>query len=152
MAKIIHFSPYSVFKFLDKSNKGFININDFKRFFLNTAINFTDRNLAYLFRYFDRDRDNIINYNEFLKIVLPQNDNELRSIASQRSPQIVMFLNYLVEQALVRLFEKELNSVETFYQYSLDVKSTINFSLNKLFTVIDYFRNNCIDSNGYITV
>jgi len=118
-----------VFKYIDKSNKGFINYNDFKRFLYITATRFNERNLSFLFRYFDRDRDNFINYNEFLTIVLPQNDNQL---------------------TLLKLLEIELSCVETFYLFSLDVKSSYNFSLTKLFELVDYFKSNYIDAKGYI--
>jgi hypothetical protein len=139
-----------VFKYIDKSNKGFINYNDFKRFLYITATRFNERNLSFLFRYFDRDRDNFINYNEFLTIVLPQNDNQLRTIVSQRTPVIESILNYHVEQALLKLLEIELSCVETFYLFSLDVKSSYNFSLTKLFELVDYFKSNYIDAKGYI--
>ncbi len=139
-----------MFKYLDKSNKGFINYNDFKRFLNSTATRFNERNLSFLFRHFDRDRDNYINYNEFLTIILPQNDYQLRTIVSQRTPVIESILNYHVEQAFLKLLEKELNCVDTFYFFSLDVKSSYNFSLTKLFELLDYFKTNYIDAKGYI--
>jgi hypothetical protein len=110
---------------------------------------FSDSSLDQVFRYFDRDRDGLINYTEFLSVVLPQNDFELRTIASQRTPIEVEFLGYSVERAVRRILLKELELVEVNKLYSQDVKNCWNFSVSKAFEMLDYFTSNFIEAKGY---
>ena len=59
-------------------------------------------------------------------------------------------LSYQVEAALKRLLEKELDSVDAFYLYALDLKSSYGFSAFKLFLLLDYFNTNYIEVKGFL--
>ena len=105
------------------------------------------------FSHIDRDKDYIINYQEFLNIVLPQNELELRALVTQRdtlpSNEIV---TYEVEYALGRLLEKEMNLVEAFRLIAQDLRLCRDFSVTYAYRLLDYFKYNYIETKGYIYI
>lgn len=150
LSRIPQFVPYSAFKRFDRENKKFITLNDFKRFFFETSLLFKETNLIDFFSQIDRDKDYIINYQEFLNIVLPQNDPDLRALVTQRdSLPSQENVSYEVEYALGRLLEKEMNLVETFRLIAQEIRLCRDFSVTYAFRVLDYFKYNYIETKGY---
>ena len=124
-------------------------MNDLKRFFYEVSINFTEYSINEFFCHFDRDRDYIINYQEYLNIILTQNDLDLRAHATQRDNYPSSdSLGYEVEYALVRIFEKELNLIDMFSLFSQDLRLSREFSVTYAFRTLDYFKYNFIESKG----
>jgi len=78
----------------------------------NNVVHLSERDCQYIVRYFDQDRDNGLNYKEFMELVLPCDDLVLRSIITQRRsgdcPAGVR-LNPTVERLVAGLFELEVS-------------------------------------------
>lgn len=120
-----------------------------KSFFYHTGDTFKDASLKQVFSFFDSDKDGVVNYTEFLNVVLPQNDVELRTVATQRTPVEISFLSYSVEAAFRRILLRELELIEVFNLYSQDVVNCWNFSISRAFEMLDYFSSNFIEAKGY---
>jgi hypothetical protein len=79
-------------------------------FYRDNGVNYiTLGDIDLLVQYFDADRDGALSYNEFIQIVLPCEDQYLRTTATQRPTYNVSRYDRLfssLEREVVSLFEK----------------------------------------------
>ena len=85
LASILQFEPYSSFLRIDRQNQRCITSESIRGFLNeNNRNNYSVRDCDYLIKYFDIDCDGVLNYTEFMQMVLPCDNLLLRSEASQR--------------------------------------------------------------------
>lgn len=103
------FEPYAAFKRIDRSFSGLIGTSEITLFLADNEV-FRSEDECYAFvRRYDIDRDNRLNYTEFLHAVLPVNNSGLRTTVTQRPNYEVKasdFLSYQVEYALTKMIDK----------------------------------------------
>eukprot|EP01017_Pseudomicrothorax_dubius_P045010 TRINITY_DN7707_c0_g1_i4.p1 TRINITY_DN7707_c0_g1~~TRINITY_DN7707_c0_g1_i4.p1 ORF type:complete len:482 (+),score=89.83 TRINITY_DN7707_c0_g1_i4:55-1500(+) len=135
-----HFETYSTFLRLDRTRKGFIGSKDFLSFFEeNHHEAHSEQDIKdFLIHPYDQDADGDISYAEFLKLVLPLDNPELRTITSQRPiyeiPQ-TQKLSYDIEYALLRLFDRLIKSNRKLDVLKLQLSSYSDAEL--LFSLLD---------------
>ena len=77
--------PYAAFTRIDRSLNGFISSLDILNFLRdNNVYHITEADYYYLIKFFDSDEDGKLNYPDFMQMVLPCDNNYLRSVATQR--------------------------------------------------------------------
>ncbi len=65
LAKNPDFELYSTFKRLDRNNKNFVSLSDFKAFFDEKNIKYSDFTSRQLIRQYDKDADFVLNFEEY---------------------------------------------------------------------------------------
>ena len=79
---------------------------------------------AKLIRYFDSDCDGILSYNDFIQIILPCDDNGLRSEVQRRPYSRVGRFDSLpieMEMALVRIIQHEIDFIQRIESMTKDI-------------------------------
>ena len=82
-------------------------------------------------------------------MILTRNDPSLRCLVTQRETYSVPsgeFLRAEVEHSLARLFEKELQLIDEFFDISSEIKH-LDFNVYQAFRLIDYQNTNYLDEN-----
>ena len=97
---------------MDREGKGLLDSKELLAFLRdNDAFHWSESNTYYLMKFYDTDEDEALDYTDFLQLVLPCEDPELRAIATQRDPNLVSKDEYLpggVENEMLLLLEMEM--------------------------------------------
>lgn len=112
LCKVSSFEPYASFQRIDRLAKGYITARDVLHFMRDNGYDQTEENeCKHVCRYFDAQAEDRLHYIDYLQILLPCDQPYLRAQATQRPTYPVekdSFLPYEVEQALAKLFGREL--------------------------------------------
>lgn len=105
------FEPYTAFKRMDRRNTGYIDPESLTQFERENGYRELEpADFKQMIKYFDLDGDGLLNYHDFLQMLLPCDDAYLRAAVSQR-PNNELPRNELlpmrVERALSQLIFKE---------------------------------------------
>jgi Ca2+-binding EF-hand superfamily protein len=85
LSAIRDFEPYAAFKRLDRNSTGFISTKELCQFERENGFReVTPEDFIFMVSYFDLDNDGMLNYHDFLQILLPCDNPFLRSAATQR--------------------------------------------------------------------
>ena len=76
------FEPYAAFRRLDRLRKAALSSADLVNFLADNSVYYTERQLRPVVRHYDQDGDGMLSYNEFLRLVLPQDNPTLRTLAT----------------------------------------------------------------------
>ena len=106
------FEPYAIFSRIDREDKKYINKNDILQFLNDNNIRVDgNRNTVDLFiEYYDRDFDTYLNFAEFLNFILNNDQNLIRSRATQRQTYKIktnQFLEGNLEELVCNLLMSE---------------------------------------------
>ena len=83
LARQPSFEPYSMFQRLDRNGKGLIDSREILEFLRdNKEHSWTESQAFYLMKFYDSDLDDKLDYTDFLQMVLPCEDPELRATAT----------------------------------------------------------------------
>lgn len=104
-----------------------------------------------MIKYFDLDGDELLNYHDFLQLLLPCDDAYLRAAVTQR-PNNELPRNELlpmrVERALSQLIFKEVRMHLKADLMKRALENSYDFSIQKAFRAIDDWTYNYIDSSN----
>ncbi len=110
---IIHdYAPYAAFQRIDRDMREFIDstrLTDFVR--ENGVHHITEPELYELVKFFDSDEDGRLSFQDFIQMVLPCEDNNLRNNVVGRQTHRVGRYDYLprdIEVLLTAIVEKEI--------------------------------------------
>jgi len=133
------FNTIEAFKFLDKEEKGYITADDISNAFDGNIINSVEK---LLIRY-DKDRDGVLNFSEFLKAVTPKNTHYHNDAYARH------FLNPELKDALNKEWQEDLREVLMTATRAEEILQEIRDSLElngeEVFNLIDKI------GLGYIT-
>ena len=102
--------------------------------------NATIGDAARLVKFFDSDGDGILSYNDFIQIVLPCDDNVLRSEVQRRPYSRVGRFDSLpidMELALIRILQFEIDFITRIESMVRDIGKEHDYSLYAAFRTID---------------
>ena len=74
-----NFAPNQLFQYLDLKSKDFLLLNDFVKFLNEMKIPFEEKYLRKFIHNFDKDNDFCLNFQEFLGLILPKKNNDLKN-------------------------------------------------------------------------
>ena len=63
-------NPIQIFFKLDLNNVGYLSKSDFFSFLKYFSVNFSPTDIDYIFYFYDKDGDNVLNFNEFLDLII----------------------------------------------------------------------------------
>ena len=73
------FTPNQLFHYLDLKNKDFLLLNDFVKFLNEMQIPFEEKYVRKFIHNFDKDNDFCLNFQEFLGLILPKKNIDLKN-------------------------------------------------------------------------
>ena len=79
-----NFEPYMAFRRIDVENKGFLEPFDFHRYLRQTISDVCQLDSDLIIKFFDSNQDGQLSYHDFLSIILPCEDKDLRATIAQR--------------------------------------------------------------------
>eukprot|EP00347_Sterkiella_histriomuscorum_P009319 403341661 len=145
----LDFEPYAAFKRIDRLNQDKINAHDICNFLKENMVDYADEvECFYMFRYFDKDNDGYLDFDDFLQLTLPADDIQKRAETAQRPNYRVgkdQRLPKHIEFELSRLIEKEMH-----YHVKVEIeKKTFerqpDFNTVASFTIIDSQKYGFLD-------
>lgn len=104
----------------------------------------TIEDCAYIVKFFDSDEDGVLNYTDYMQLVITCDDTYLRAAVTQREPygvNVDEFLSPILERELSILFEKEI-------AYHRELNSFSEFDYIEGFKELDEERIGFIDSSS----
>lgn len=114
LSMLYDFEPYAAFKRLDGDDDGNIYTLDFYQFMKdNDQHQFTIKDCQLMMTFYDLDNGGSLSYNEFMKFILPCDNEKLREEACLRKTYKADIkagkkLHPSVEKAMVEYFEREI--------------------------------------------
>lgn len=152
LAAMRDFEPYTAFKRIDRNNTGYIDavsITQFQR--ENGYRELEPADFKQMIKYFDLDGDELLNYHDFLQLLLPCDDAYLRAAVTQR-PNNELPRNELlpmrVERALSQLIFKEVRLHLKADLMKRALENSYDYSIQKAFRAIDDWTYNYVDSSN----
>ena len=142
------YSPYACFLRIDRSHKGWVNSVDLLNFLRDNGIFATETECHYLVKFFDVDLDGRLDYLEFLHIMFPCTNPELRAIASQKPDYGVDScgsLPYSVEKQLANLIEKEIAHHRRIEPLRQDLAIRSDYTPSDCFRQIDVYNSGVVE-------
>ena len=152
---IREFEPYSSFTRLDREGKGFIVSQDIVNLLHENrcgAPDISKYGCNYLVKFFDSSFSGHISYQDYLQIILPCTDLDLRTEVTQQrqtySTHPSQTLSPPVERALSKLLLSEIQFHLKLEQMKIDLHQIWDFKLSHLFKLVDHTRSGFIDHNN----
>jgi len=142
------FEPYTAFKRIDRDSNSSLSTWEIIDFLRDNELVDLERDIAGLFKVYDNNRDNRLNYSEFLNMLLPKTSPSLRQLATGRESYYVSrheTLPYEVEWALTRVIDKEINYNRKIELLKEDLHLRYDFNLLDAFRLVDEDRCGLID-------
>ena len=139
LAQQVQFNVYQVFCYLDKERKNAVCVVDILDFLRRNGIYANVDEVRMLIWFYDEDGDALLKYDEFVNVVLSEGNCMLRKLVSERSGGCWCsrkVLNYNVEAALVKVFEKELELIRSVMELIADVKKRFDFNVENVFDIV----------------
>ena len=133
---------------IDRSHKGWVNSVDILNFLRDNGAYASESECHYLVKFFDVDLDGRLDYLEFLHIMFPCTNPELRAIASQKPDYGVdsyQGLPALLEKHLAILLEKELQHHRRIEPLRQDLALRSDYSASECFRQIDVYNSGVMD-------
>jgi Ca2+-binding EF-hand superfamily protein len=132
----IDFEPFSCFQELDKQQLNLIHYKDIQQYFERNQIDCSDAEAAQIVAQFGMHSKEVLDFNDFCKIVLPATLSSMHSIAAKRRSPIKIPFN--VEFQLSRLLEKELLLQRNLARNRQLLSALDDFNVRSSFKSIDY--------------
>lgn len=145
------FEPYALFSRIDRQRKGSIEYEDLVNFLKDSDISVTPQDqkaMNLFYDYYDKDKDQKLNYKEFLNFILNNNHPLLRSMTTQKETfrlERDEFFDKKLEEMCTKLVLKELEIWLYAEQKKLEIVSD---ALN----MFDLFVDLDINGDGFICV
>lgn len=131
------FEPYEAFRRIDIQTKDYLSPADLKAFMAQSPAEVSDRDFVNIVRVWDGDGDGLVSYTEFLTAVLPKTSPALRAIATSRSQFLTQGLPVHVEYPLLRLFERQIQTIKWGDEAKMKLVSLAGFSAMDAYEALD---------------
>ncbi|CAD8124822.1 unnamed protein product [Paramecium sonneborni] len=138
------FEPYSIFKKI--SNSGYISSQEIYNLLQQNGLIVQLEQVSPIIKWYSQKCDNRLTYGDFLQIVLPANNLELRKLVSQK-PTFIKDLSYEIEYGVCRIFYKEIQIADEIQLYKQDLIQTPDFDYRIAFQTIDQFNSGFIQQD-----
>ena len=114
----------------------------------NNVHDMTEADCYYLVKFFDSDEDGRLHYPDFMQMILPCDNNMLRSKATQRPNGQINpgdFLTLDVERDLTNLLVSEIELHRASEKLKQQLESQLDYSVEGIYQVVDDWRYGYID-------
>ena len=147
-----NFNPFKLFIYLDSDRTGFITTKIINKFLEEKKYYYDDEIIRCLIQIYDKDRDYCLNFQEFLNIILPINNNSLKKklllLPKEKQDKQNTNINNIISNEINLTFCKLLKEELDFIKDSLNLIKKIYNSPK--FTTYDVFID-IVKNESYIT-
>ena len=133
-----NFSVQNIFNNLDNDNKGYLTLGDFIKFLSSHSIEFEEKNIRQLIRFYDKNNDFVLNYEEFKPMICNIEYNEEKNENNNKE---------LDENILSIFCDILLQEIDLCKICSENVKKCLE---SRHFTIYEAFVE-IADDEGYVT-
>lgn len=141
--------PYSLFQRIDRSEDGFIVPMELLNFLRdNNVHDMTEADCYYLVKFFDSDEDGRLHYPDFMQLVLPCDNHQMRATATQRAPMHINrgdFLTLDVERDLAALLVAEIELHRGSEKLKQQLEAQLDYSQDAVYQEVDDWRYGYVD-------
>ena len=143
-----------LFEILDEEKKSFITYNNILDFLSKYSIDCSEKEIKSIIKLYDKDKDNYLNYEEFLYLILPNNKQLNKEIYSDNKLQkpyndvlnIDLILPNYIKNDFCNIFRNELEFIRIFEKMINDITTRKDFNIYKLYNIL---KNEKEDKNSY---
>ena len=147
-----NFNPFKLFAYLNSDRNGFITTKIINKFLEEKKYYYDDEIIRRLTQTYDKDRDYCLNFQEFLNIILPINNNSLKKklllLPKEKQDKQNTNINNIISNEINLTFCKLLKEELDFIKNSLNLIKKIYNSPK--FTTYDVFID-IVKNESYIT-
>ena len=147
-----NFNPFKLFAYLNSDRNGFITTKIINKFLEEKKYYYDDEIIRCLIQIYDKDRDYCLNFQEFLNIILPINNNSLKKklllLPKEKQDKQNTNINNIISNEINLTFCKLLKEELDFIKDSLNLIKKIYNSPK--FTTYDVFID-IVKNESYIT-
>ena len=147
-----NFNPFKLFAYLNSDRNGFITTKIINKFLEEKKYYYDDEIIRCLIQTYDKDRDYCLNFQEFLNIILPINNNSLKKklllLPKEKQDKQNTNINGVISNEIDLTFCKLLKEELDFIKDSLNLIKKIYNSPK--FTTYDVFID-IVKNESYIT-
>ena len=145
--------PYSLFQRIDRNQDGFISPMELLNFLRDngTQAKMTEADCYYVVKYFDSDDDGKLQYQDFMQMVLPCENEQLRAKATQRPLAVIKENDYLtldVERELTKLLVGEITLHRRAEKLKQQLESCADYSAEALYSIVDDWGYGYVDTSN----
>ena len=149
LCNIPDFAPHAAFQRLDRDYSLQISSRELGNFLRDNGIyHVLDSELCILVAFFDSNGNGRLNFQEFLQIVLPCEDNYLRNRTLDRPSRHVGRYDYLprdIELALASIIEKEIDLQRRLESLKRELEVQYDYSPYAAFRSVDRYNSGRVD-------
>lgn len=141
-----NFDAYAAFYTLDSAQEGYIKLSDLYTFLVLNKASVTHSDLDLLFKVYDKNRDGLLSYSEFLNLILPA-DIERRHSPTRKShisPYSSKYLSKTAQLELALLIEREVQGLKLINELKIELLDSSDWNTKVAFQSID------IGNDGYL--
>lgn len=147
------FEPYSCFTRIDRNNSGTITSQEIVQFMRETgSAELSEFEINYVIKFFDSTFRGCLNYQDFMQIILPCDNQLLRTQATQQREAVRTkqheYLRGDLESELAVMLEYEIMFHLKLEQMKLDLSNIEDYKLRRLFKMVDAHGKKYIDSGA----
>lgn len=133
LAQSPNFEPYAAFQRIDVEGTGDLDAFDFYRFLRQRIGDVTELDTALIVNFFDSNSDGKLTYGDFLSLILPCGDQELRAEVTQRENYKATQITPAIEMQLVELLDSEIGLQREVEEQKLKLVELADFDSANLF-------------------
>ena len=138
LSQNIEFDIFQIYSYLDKGKKNCIDSLNLLQFLHRNGIHPKKTEIDFLILFYDENNDKILSYNEFLNMILPNNNMTLRQFA-KRNIGLNNFENEIsheVEILFVKLLEREIDLIRSVDRIINEIKGQCDFDLHNIYHLL----------------
>ena len=144
--------PYSVFQRVDRAEDGFVTSMELVSFLRDNGVTkATEADCYYLVKFFDSDEDGRLSYPDFMQMILPCVNEELRAKATQRPNMAIKKGDYLtldVEREMTKLLQGEITLHRRTENLKQQLEAAADFNVEALYASIDDWGYGFVDAKN----
>ncbi|CDW74571.1 ef hand family protein [Stylonychia lemnae] len=133
------FEPLTAFNRIDFDRKGRLDANDICEFLQANNVQITPQDAQSLITEFDTDQDGYLCQEEFIDLILPNNNNALRREAASRTPYYInksQKLSFNTEYALVKVIQQEIILLQELNEIKTELAERFDFNVVDAYQLI----------------
>ena len=139
LCQINNFNPYSIFNRIDNDCTNFLTEDNIINFLNSNSIYCTEKEIKTLIKFYDYDSSHSLNYNQFLNMIMGNENKNKRDSLHKLNDSIHLIKNlpYQIEYATCRIIEKEINFIRHLDSLIDELKTRKDFSICNMFCILN---------------
>lgn len=135
-----YINPIQIFFKLDIDNLGFINKRDICLYLKSFSINYYSVNVDFLFYFFDKDNDGVLNFNELVDLIISDSNYLYKKSYRKKfrtnkiePKELSCEIDIDIEKSILKIFLEEIKLSNKLCEIIHDIKQCQDFSLQDIF-------------------